>query len=457
MIVRGRGLRRGLGLRAVWGVENRSDRIVKGCVHFRPVATLDIAMDDPTPRKMTGRWALVFLGIACAVGVASIYYNQPLLLVMGSSFGKGAQAMGFVAVATQVGYAGGLLFLVPLGDVTERRGLMARMYGGVAAALVLAAAAQSLAWLIGASVLIGLMASVTHVALPMAPDLVPHERRGHAIGSVMTGLLLGVLLARTFAGWLARLSSWRVVFLVAAGMNLAFVPIVLWAMPRVQVREKLSYGQAMRSLWTLARTKPLLREASMLGALTFGSFSCFWTTLAFMLEGHHHLGPAMAGTFGLVGAAGAFIAPLAGRLADRRGTRVVVTVAGIVLTGSYLWLWLVEKPAMSLGEHLALLFVGVIALDIGAQMMQIGNQTRIFGLGAAERGRLNTIYMTMYFAGGAVGSALASQAWSRWGWDGVCGLALLLVGLAGLVHATGYSRTHAEARVAVPRGEQEPA
>ena len=414
-------------------------------------------MDNTSPHKMTGRWALVFLGVACAVGVASIYYNQPLLLVMGASFRSAPREMGFVAVATQVGYAVGLLFFVPLGDVAERRALMARMYAGVSLALVLAGLAQSLVWMIAASALIGILASVTHVALPMAPDLVPAERRGHAIGSVMTGLLLGVLLARTFAGWLARLSNWRSVFFVAAALNLAFVPIVLKFMPRVIPREPLTYSQAMRSLWTLVRTKPLLREASLLGALTFGSFSCFWTTLAFMLEEHHHLGPAVAGTFGLVGAAGALVAPIAGKLADKRGTRVVVTVAGIVLTASYLWLWLVEKPHLPLTVHLVALFIGVITLDTGAQMMQIANQTRIFGLGSEYRGRLNTIYMTMYFAGGAVGSALASQAWSRWGWDGVCLLAMGLIGMAGFVHLTGYSRTHAEALVKISRHEQEPA
>lgn len=407
--------------------------------------------------KMTGRWALVFLGVACAVGVASIYYNQPLLLVMGASFGEAPREMGLVAVATQVGYAAGLLFCVPMGDVVERRGLMARMYAAVSVALLLGAMAQNLAWMIAASILIGVLASVTHVALPMAPDLVPPERRGQAIGSVMTGLLLGVLLARTFAGWLARLGGWRSVFIVAALMNLAFVPIVLRYMPRVTPRDPLTYRQAMGSLWMLVRTRPLLREASLLGALTFGSFSCFWTTLSFMLESHHRLGPAVAGTFGLVGAAGALVAPIAGKLADRRGTRVVVTVAGMVLTGSYVWLWFAEKPQVSLTVHLVALVIGVITLDIGAQMMQIANQTRIFGLGAEYRSRLNTIYMTMYFAGGALGSALAAQAWSRWGWDGVCGLALCLIALAGFVHLTGHSRWEVEARLQASVHEQEPA
>src|ERR1700744_6160915 len=207
-------------------------------------------------KAIGGRWALPFLGVACAVGVASIYYNQPLLMVMGHSLGQGARAMGFVAVATQVGYAAGLLFFVPLGDVAERRKLMVRMYAGAALALLLVGVSRTLLWMIAAGVLAGVMASVTHVALPMAPDLVPEERRGQAIGTVMTGLLLGILLARTFAGWLSDLGSWRTVFIVAAVVNAAFVPMMSRVMPRLEPRHSLNYGEAMRSLWTLFRTEP---------------------------------------------------------------------------------------------------------------------------------------------------------------------------------------------------------
>lgn len=389
---------------------------------------------------MRGRWALPFLGVACAVGVASIYFNQPLLLVMGRDFGVGPREMGYVAVATQVGYALGILFLVPAGDVAERRGLMMRMFAGVSLALVCAAMAHSLLVMIVASALVGLMASVTHVCLPLAADLVPEERRGQAIGTVMTGLLSGILLARTFAGWVSRLGSWRTVFVIAAVANAAFVPMIYRAMPKLQPKQELKYGEAIRSLWTLFRTEPTLREAGIVGGLVFGSFSCFWTTLAFLLQAHYGFGPGVAGTFGVIGVAGAMVAPFAGRMADRLGSRAVVTVAGIVLTSSYLWLWLTERAPLHVAVHMAGLVIGVIVLDIGAQMMQLGNQTRIFGLDAEARSRVNTVYMTMYFIGGAVGSALASWTWSRWQWDGVCGLALALVSLAGLRHLFG-SRT----------------
>jgi predicted MFS family arabinose efflux permease len=387
-----------------------------------------------------GRWALPFLGVACAVGVASIYFNQPLLLVMGRDFGVDAREMGFVAVATQVGYAAGLLLFVPLGDIAERRALMMRMYAGVALALAAAAMAQGLMWMIVASACIGLMASVTHVALPMSADLVTEERRGSAIGTVMTGLLLGILLARTFAGWLNRLGSWRTVFIVAAVINAAFVPLIYRAMPKLQPRRTMGYGEAMRSLWTLFRTEPTLRDAGVVGGLVFGSFSCFWTTLTFLLSAHYGLGPGVAGSFGLIGAVGAMVAPFAGRMADRLGARAVVTVAGAVLTGSYLWLWLVEQAPFHVALHMVGLVIGVIVLDMGAQMMQVGNQTRIFGLDKGARSRINTVYMTMYFSGGAIGSALASWMWSRWQWNGVCALALSLIAVAGLRHAAGARR-----------------
>jgi predicted MFS family arabinose efflux permease len=367
-----------------------------------------------------------------------MYYNQPLLLEMGRTYGVTAGHTGFVAVATQIGYAVGLLAFVPLGDVLERRGLMMRMYGLVAIALVLVALAPSINLLIAGSVLIGMFASVTHVALPIAPDLVSHEQRGRAIGTVMTGLLLGILLARTFAGWVSNIHGWRWVFVVAAAMNAAFVPLIKRVMPKLPPKQKLRYSDAMKSLLTLFRTQPLLRESSLIGALVFASFSCFWTTLAFLLHSHYGLGAGVAGTFGVVGAAGALCAPLAGRLADKHGSRWVVSLGMALLAASYLLLWAEESAHRSTVFHLVALVVGVVVLDMGAQMTQVANQTRIFGLVPSARSRLNTVYMTLYFSGAAAGSALATVAWVHWSWNGVCTLALGLIALAGIVHATGH-------------------
>ena len=419
--------------------------------------TVEVAAPVPTgPRNdsgdnlvtpgFTSRWALPFLGLACAVGVGSIYYNQPLLLVMGRSLGQGPRAMGFVAVATQLGYALGMLSFVPLGDVTERRGLMMKLYAAVAVALALVATAQNLTWMILASILTGLLASVTHIALPLAPDLVPLNRRGHAIGTVMTGLLLGILLARSFAGWVSSLGGWRTVFFAAAATNLAFVPLMAKVMPKLEPRQRLSYPAALRSLWTMFRGLPLLRESGAIGALTFAAFSCFWTTLAFLLHAHYGLGPGVAGTFGVVGAAGALVAPFAGRLADRRGTRYVISFAGAAITASFGLLWLVDRLPGARTAHMAGLVLGVIALDAGTQMMQVANQTRIFGLDPGARSRLNTIYMTIYFMGGALGSALSSLVWERFQWTGVCALAVLFMLCAGLVHLLGPSRRLPEVR-----------
>jgi predicted MFS family arabinose efflux permease len=391
-----------------------------------------------TPSKSGPRAPLPFLGLACAVGVSTMYYNQPLLLEMGRTYGVTAGRTGFVAVATQIGYAVGLLFFVPLGDVLERRGLMMRMYAAVAVALLLVALAPSINLLIAGSVLIGMLASVTHVALPIAPDLVSHEQRGRAIGTVMTGLLLGILLARTFSGWVSGIHGWRWVFVVAAVMNAAFVPLIKKVMPKLPPRQRLRYSDAMKSLWTLFRTQPLLRESSLIGGLVFASFSCFWTTLAFLLHSHYGLGAGVAGTFGVVGAAGALVAPLAGRLADKHGSRWVISVGVALLAASYLLLWGEESAHQSTAFHIIALAVGVVILDMGAQMTQVANQTRIFGLVPSARSRLNTVYMTVYFSGAAAGSALATIAWVHWGWNGVCVLALGLIGLAGIAHAMGH-------------------
>lgn len=394
-------------------------------------------MTTITPPQPGLRAPLSFLGLACAVGVSTMYYNQPLLLEMAHTYGVTAGRTGFVAVATQVGYAVGLLLFVPLGDVLERRSLMMRMYGAVSIALLLVAAAPSINLLIGGSVLIGMFASVTHIALPIAPDLVSHEQRGRAIGTVMTGLLLGILLARTFSGWVSGIHGWRWVFVVAAVMNAAFVPLIGKVMPKLPPKQRLRYSEAMKSLWTLFRTQPLLRESCLIGAVVFASFSCFWTTLAFLLHSHYGLGAGVAGTFGVVGAAGALVAPLAGKLADKHGSRWVVSVGIGLLAASYLLLWGEEAAHLSTVLHLAALVVGVIVLDMGAQMTQVANQTRIFGLVPSARSRVNTVYMTVYFSGAAGGSALATIAWVHWHWNGVCCLALGLIALAGILHAMG--------------------
>ena len=268
----------------------------------------------PRSKSATPRAPLHFLGLACAIGVSTIYFNQPLLVEMGKTYGAPAGRVMYVASATQVGYALGLLFFVPLGDLLERRALMMRMYAAVIVALLLVSVAPTLAWLIAGSVLLGMVASVTHIVLPIAPELVPHKERGRAIGTVMMGLLLGILLARTFAGWVSRIPAlfvyaprlfprgafwvtdgWRYVFIIAALGNAAFLLLLGRVMPQLPPKQDMRYGDAMRSLWTLFRTQPLLRESCLIGALVFASFSCFWTTLAYLLSSRYRAGRGRCG------------------------------------------------------------------------------------------------------------------------------------------------------------------
>ena len=346
---------------------------------------------DLAPKPVHRKGILALLGVACGVGVANIYYNQPLLLEMSHSLHIPSSSAGLIAVATQVGYAVGLLTLVPLGDVLERRALILRLFACVSFASLLCAVAPSLWLLLVASALVGLTGSVTHLVLPIAPEVATDAERGRAIGTVMTGLLLGVLLARSVAGGIATLFGWRAVFFFACAINAAFVPILWKQFPRLPPAHPLPYTQALRSLWTIVRTERIIREAALEGGLFFAAFSSFWTTLAFLLgTPHYHLGPGTAGSFGILGATSALIAPFAGRMNDQRGSRFVITAGLATMIASFAILWV-------FGYHMAGLVAGVVILDLGVQANQISNQTRIFGAMPQARSRVNTIYMTTYF------------------------------------------------------------
>lgn len=395
----------------------------------------------PSPELGAGkpphRGSLAFLGLACGASVATIYYNQPLLLEISHAFHVTHGAGGAVSVATQLGYAAGILLFVPLGDVAERRRLILRLFAAVSLALAAAGLAPSLWVLVAASVAIGLAASVTHIMVPMAPEMAGPGAGGRAIGAVMTGLLLGVLLARTVSGAVAAALGWRAVFLLAAVSTAAFVPLLGRHLPVMAPARPLRYSEALGSLWDLVRRQPVLRQASILGFLTFASFIGFWTNLTFFLGSpHYRLGAGAAGSFGLVGAAGALIASPVGKLADRRGPRVTLTLALGLLSAGYVLLWV-------FGYRIAGLIAGVIVLDIGQQSMQISNQTRIFSLSRGARSRINTIYMIVFFLGGALGSAASAVAWSRWQWSGVCGWGLAMLALAWICHGAGVGRAKA--------------
>ena len=395
--------------------------------------------DSPVDRRAR-RGTLAFLGLACGASVATIYYNQPLLLEITRTFRVSHSAGGAISVATQLGYAAGILLFVPLGDVAERRKLILRLFAAVSVALAAAGLAPSFWILVAASVALGMTASVTHIMVPMAPELAGPGHGGRAIGTVMTGLLLGVLLARTASGAVAQAFGWRAVFLLAAVFTGGFVPLLWRRMPVMPPAQPLRYGEALRSLWDLVRHQPVLRAASVLGFLVFASFIAFWTNLAFFLGSpHYRMGAGVAGSFGLVGAAGALIAAPVGKLADRRGPRTTLTLALGLLTAGYAILWIFGYRFMGL-------IAGVIVLDIGQQGMQISNQTRIFTLCHAARSRINTVYMIVFFLGGALGSALSATAWNRWQWSGVCGWGLAMLALAWICHGLGANPRTPQAR-----------
>jgi predicted MFS family arabinose efflux permease len=389
------------------------------------------------------RGLLPYLGLACGTSVATIYYNQPLLLEITRTFHVPQGSGGAISVATQLGYAAGILVFVPLGDVQEPRRLTLRLFTAVSLALVVAGLAPSFWLLLAASVAIGMTAAVTHIIVPMAPELAGPGQGGRALGIVMTGLLLGVLLGRVAAGVLAEALGWRAVFLLGAVSTIVVVPLLRWRMPEMPSPGDLSYREALASLWDLIREQPILREAALLGFLVFAGFIAFWTNLTFLLGSpHYRLGAGVAGSFGLVGAAGAMIASPMGKLADRHGPRATLTLALALLSGGYVLLW-------AFGYHLAGLIAGVIVLDMGQQTMQISNQTRIFNLSGTARSRINTVYMIVFFIGGALGSAVSAMAWSRWEWNGVCGWGLGMLGLAWVCHGWG-SRTRTEVAEEVP-------
>lgn len=364
------------------------------------------------------------MAVACGLVVANIYYNQPLLAAIGRTFHLSDSQASLVATATQVGYTLGMLFVVPLGDMLERKRLMLLMLLGAAGCMALAAVAPTFATLAGASVLIGIGSAVPQLLVPMAAHLAPPADRGRIVGRVMSGLLIGILLSRTLSGYVGAHLGWRAMFEIGAGLMLALLALLAWQLPTDRPAFTGSYGALMKSLVTLTREQAALRRAALVGGLLFAAFSVFWTTLAFFLESPAFgYGSDVAGFFGLIGAVGALAASWAGRTADVKGPDFTIALGSGAALVSFVVLGLG-------GYHLAGLVLGVIVLDVGVQGAHISNQTKIFALVPEARSRLNTVYMTGYFIGGSLGSLLGGLAWTHGRWPGVCGLGLVLTGLA---------------------------
>ncbi len=357
--------------------------------------------------------------VASAVAVANIYYNQPMLADMMRALNVSPKEIGLVATFTQVGYALGMPLFIPLGAFVNRRRLVVSLFFAVACALVFAAESRTLPALIAASFLIGLTTVISQILIPLASELASPEEQGKTIGTILSGILLGILLARTLSGVVAEHLGWRTMFWIAAGLAFIFGVLLRLQLPSFKPHSQTTYPALIRSIWDLARQTSKLRQVSFVAAMFFAAFTAFWTTLVFLLETPpYHFGSQAAGLFGIVGATGVFIAPIAGRLSDRRSPRFVVANAIVAVVAAFVVFWL-------FGFHLWGLVIGVVLLDGGVQAAQVANQSRVLSLHPQARNRVNTVYMISYFTGGSVGSLLGTWAWGRWGWHGVCGLGVL--------------------------------
>jgi predicted MFS family arabinose efflux permease len=382
----------------------------------------------PVSAAGEGLSARARLGLTLIAGgaVANIYYNQPLLGLLVAEFGD--RAALWIPTACLVGYGLGILGLVPLGDSLPRRSLIMGQLLGLSLALLLAGASPNLGLLALASLVIGILASAAQQAVPFAAELAPDASRGRIVGQVMTGLLTGILLARTVSGFVGAQFGWRAVFFAAAGVALVMAGIAAATLPRTPQTRPLRYRALMLSILYLVRTQPVLRTASLSQALLFASFNAFWATLALLVEAPpFDLTAAGAGLFGVIGVAGAFVAPLSGRFTDRRGARPVVLGGSVMVFAAFAVLWFAGWGS------LAAVVIGVLLIDIGLNGALIANQTRAYALVPGARGRINTVLFTVMFVFGALGAYAGSQAYLLVGWPGVCTVGLVLAGLASLV------------------------
>lgn len=344
---------------------------------------------------------------------------------MARAYAVTPRTFGLALMATQIGYACGMLLLVPLGDGRERRGLLVTTALAAAAALVGLALAPTFPLLVAAALVVGFASSLPQMIVPFAVGLVAPARRGAVIGTVMGGLLAGILLSRTAAGALGRLVGFRVTFALAAAMMLVLAIVLRAALPEQHPESRAPWATLIRSLPPLVRDEPLLRRHGVIGALGFACFSVFWSTLAFHLA-RVGRGSEIAGAFGVLGLSGVFVAPMVGRLSGRIAARrinraaLALVAVGFAVFGLF-------------GASLLGLALGVVLLDVGAQANHLSNQTVIYGLRPEQRNRLNAVYMVTYFVGGALGSLLGAWAWSLGGWLAVCGVGAVLAALGVLL------------------------
>jgi predicted MFS family arabinose efflux permease len=366
------------------------------------------------------RSLVLLMATATGLAVASNYYAQPLLELLARDFGINLAHAGLLVTTAQLAYAAGLLLLVPLGDRFDRRVLIVGLYAFSAVGLIISACAHGFGLLLVGTLLTGACSVSAQLLVPFAATLAAPQQRGQVIGTVMSGLLLGILLARTASGLLAELGGWQNIYWAAAALTLLVAGLLWRGLPAHPGQATLPYLRLVGSVLTLLRDEPVLRSRSLLGGLQFACFSILWTTLAFLLAGpHYHYSTATIGLFGLIGAAGALAANLAGKLCDRG--------AGHWVSWGGLWLLLASWAVLAAAPHsLAALIVGILVLDMAVQAVHIDNQNVIYRLDPAARNRITAAYITCYFIGGALGSSAGAAAYALAGWNGVIGIGATL-------------------------------
>ncbi len=383
------------------------------------------AVDAQLSRRL-----VLLLALACGAAVANLYYAQPLLHTISAGLGVSAGTTALLVTASQIGYAAGLVLIVPLGDLLNRRRLVSGMLVVTAIGLAGAAVAPSLAGLAVALAVVGTTSVIAQILVPFASALAGEDERGRVVGMVMSGLLIGILLARTFSGLVAQFGGWRLVYLIAAAGTLVLSIALARALPDVKPVAGPSYGRLLRSVGTLIASERLLRRRMVYGALGMAGFTVVWTSLALLLSRPpFSFGEGVIGLFGLAGLAGAMSAQLAGRAADAGGGRRA--------TGLFLGAILLGWGFLALGQtSVAWLIAGLVVLDLGVQGQHILNQTLIYELRPEARSRLTTAYMGGNFFAGALASAATVSAWELGGWLAVCGFGATLAFTGVLVWLT---------------------
>ncbi|MCL8007397.1 MFS transporter [Gelidibacter japonicus] len=370
---------------------------------------------------------LYLMSFSAGLVVANLYYNQPLLNLISETFGATEAAVSNVALATQMGYAFGLLFIVPLGDKLSNHKILQFDFILMILALIAAGMSQTLLALIVSSFFIGFTSAIPQLFVPMAAQMSDEQGRGRAIGIVMSGLLIGILGSRIISGFIGEEFGWRVMYYAATVLMAILFVILKWKLPNLKPNYNGSYGALMMSLWHYFKTEPSLRLAALRGALGFAGLSAFWTTLVFLMEDSFGYGSGVTGTFGIFGIVGALGAIVVGKLSDKVSKNKIIFYSGILLVIS--WVIFLMSAQSIIG-----LILGVVLVDLGLQALHITNQNIIFSKNPDARNRVNTIYMVGFFIGGAIGTTLGAIAWQHLGWKGVSWLGTLLSVLILIVH-----------------------